>query len=255
LNLRSMRSWNRLFTVLSTLVVQSRALTTSCGSLLESSKILKTTNHKKTIIWLHGLGDSSDGFQGLFEQLQPQLPGTKVILPNAPSIPVTLNGGMMMRAWYDILTLERTDDMSHEEDTRGIEESDLLLKELLDKETKEIGSENIVIGGFSQGGAMAIYTGLSYGRKLAGIISCSGYLLQPGKYPQILSKENKDTHLLTYHGEEDPMVQPPYAEAGYLLLKEHGVNIESIVENYLEHNISPKEVARILKFFKDHLKV
>jgi len=196
---------------------------------------------------LHGLGDSSDGFSDLFQSLN--LPHTKIVLPNAPVRPITINGGMEMQAWYDILGMDRI----LQSDTKGIKASTLLINDLLDMESKVVGSKNVLIGGFSQGGAMAIHNGLAYSSPLAAIVSCSGYLIEQNEYPTRINKENLKTPVLAYHGDSDPMVPVQFATGGYNLLKKHGANVEIITEDDLEHSMSPKELRHLVTFFKTKL--
>ena len=130
------------------------------------------------------------------------------MLPNAPIRPITINGGVSMRGWYDILTLDRTADLSTNlEDARGIEDSTSPLHSLLDHEISLLpSSHHLLLGGFSQGGAMALHAGLSYVQPLAGLASCSGYLLRSDTYPGHIQAGQRATPVLAYHGSEDDMV-------------------------------------------------
>lgn len=162
--------------------------------------------HIGTIVWMHGLGDTYAGFQQMFEHyvIPKTSKGYRVVLPQAPNMPVTLNGGMVMPSWYDILD---TSIFRRAEDKDGINQSCKLITDVLDEEVKRIGSEKVIIGGFSQGGAMAMYTGLGYSKPLAGIISCSAYVLGPlHEEPQRITQENRKTPLLVCHGKMDSMV-------------------------------------------------
>src|SRR5271170_5838270 len=133
-----------------------------------------------TVIWLHGLG--ADGHD--FEPIVPQLvsPGERAlrfVFPHAPIRPVTLNGGLAMRAWYDIVSLERRGP----EDERGVRESQASIEALIARENQRgVASERIVLAGFSQGGALALFSGARYGQKLAGIMGLSCYMLLAARF-------------------------------------------------------------------------
>ncbi len=117
---------------------------------LECDIIEPKIKHKSTIIFCHGLGDSSNGFKELMRDIVP--PSTRCLLPNAPMRPITLNGGYVMRGWYDIKTLDRMGDAKHLEDKQGILESKELLSQLLDIEHEKLeGKNSVILGGFSQG--------------------------------------------------------------------------------------------------------
>jgi predicted esterase len=175
---------------------------------------------------------------------------TRIILPNAPERPVTINAGMRMRAWYDILSLDKGDV---EEDEAGILDSTRALTQLLDVESSKIGADKIILGGFSQGGAMSIQTGLQYKKKLAGIMSCSGYLLMSHAYPQQVSEANKNTPVFAYHGKDDPMVSVRFARLSYDKLKQSGVRVEYTEEPHLEHSLSEAELSKMKKFWTEKL--
>jgi predicted esterase len=209
------------------------------------------STHKKTLIWLHGLGDSYNGFKDLFENLQ--LPNTRIVIPNAPNVPVTINGGMVMPAWYDIASFTGAN-----EDQKGIEASGVHVTELLDYEAAKLagGSKDVILGGFSQGAAMSLYAGLGYNKgSLAGIVSCSGYLLLNGQYPDRVASENKNTPVLAYHGKADPVVVASRAEKGYNLLMDHGLNINYQSETNLAHSLSQRELQVLQAFFIQNFKL
>lgn len=158
-----------------------------------------------------------------------------------------------MPGWYDIITLERSTKFISEEDAAGIKESSVRLAELLDEECKIVGASNVILGGFSQGGAMALYTGLRYRERLAGIISCSGYLLQTGTYPDEIGDANKTTPILAYHGTHDPMVPLAWARMGYDLLEQCKLPVTLVEEEGLPHSLSQQELAEVRDFWHTHL--
>jgi len=210
--------------------------------------------HRATIVWLHGLGDSGEGFSDVFESYRPQ--NTRVVLPNAPIRSVTINSGMKMRAWYDILTLDRSKSPPIREDEKGIVEGARQITELLAYEVAKVGgADKVLLGGFSQGGAMSIHAGLSYASTLAGVISCSGYVLLQGQYPSAMSSAGSKVQVFAYHGTQDQTVPMSFAKTGYDALKKHGANIDFNVEKYLEHSLSGKELEMLSKWWCSRLKV
>ena len=159
-----------------------------------------------SVIWLHGLG--ADGHD--FEPIAPlfELPHARFVFPHAPEIPVTINNGWVMRAWYDILTLERRPDR---EDPAQILSSAAKISELIEREVERgVPSDRIVLGGFSQGGAMTLYTGLRYPRRLAGLAALSAYLLLPERLAAEVAAVNGRTPALFAHGTFDDVV-PTFA--------------------------------------------
>jgi len=178
------------------------------------------------------------------------------VLPNAPIRSVTINMGMKMRAWYDILTLDRSKSPPIREDEKGIVEGARQLSELLAYEIAKVGgADKVLLGGFSQGGAMSIHIGLSYPSALAGVISCSGYVLLQGQYPALMSSAGSKVQILAYHGTQDPTVPMEFAKMGYDALKKHGANIDFNKEKHLEHSLSGKELEMLTKWWCTRLKV
>jgi predicted esterase len=231
------------------------------GSLLKTAAVIPVKHgkaHKKTIIWMHGLGDSSDGFKDVFEQFGPEY--TRVVLPNAKERPVTINGGMRMQAWYDILSMDRKGGkFPATEDDAGINESRDEIHKLLDYEAELVGgAEHVLLGGFSQGAAMTVYAGLSYPQRLAGLIATSGYLLlhqQYAKDAKHIAEAQKSTPLLAYHGARDAMVPVSFCKLGYELLKSRGCDVEYHEEAALEHSLSHDEIKVLKAFWTKQLKL
>lgn len=165
---------------------------------------------RASVIWLHGLGATAHDFEAVPPQLG--LPGdlaVRFIFPQAPSIPVTLNYGMVMPAWYDIRSLGG----SRNQDVDGIRRSEEQVRTLIEREVKRgVPASKIVVGGFSQGGAVSLQTGLRHGERLAGIMVLSAYLLLPDETREERSEANADVPVFMAHGTHDPMVQFPLAE-------------------------------------------
>lgn len=158
---------------------------------------------KGSVIWLHGLGASGHDFADVPPLLH--LPQIRFVFPHAPRKPVTINMGLIMPAWYDILTLGGS--LRDNEDERGIRQSAALIEALIAREEERgVPASRVVLAGFSQGGAMALYVGTRYAKSLAGIVALSAYEVLPGTRQAEAQDANKLTPLLVCHGEHDPMV-------------------------------------------------
>lgn len=156
------------------------------------------------VIWLHGLGDSGAGFAPVVPALGlPADHSIRFIFPHAPEQAVTINGGYIMRAWYDIKSM----DLHDRADMQGVMASELSVQALIDEQIAAgIPSERVVLAGFSQGGVMSLFTGLRYPHKLAGIMALSCYLPTADVLPSQLSAANANTPILLQHGEQDDVV-------------------------------------------------
>ena len=155
------------------------------------------------VIWLHGLGDSGDGFAPIVPQLRlPADHGIRFIFPHAPKQPVTINGGMVMRAWYDIKTMDLTDRA----DETGVRQSAELVSTLLNKVMASgIAPENIMLAGFSQGGVIALHLLPRLPYKIAGVLALSTYMAVPTKLLAEATDLNKTTPVFIAHGTHDPV--------------------------------------------------
>ena len=179
-------------------------------SLLDAVEINPVLPPRASIIWLHGLG--ADGHD--FEPLIPQLDivdslDVRVVLPHAPRRRVTINGGMSMSAWYDITAM----DFSRGQDVAGIRASEAQLRALIARETGlGIPASHVLLAGFSQGGAIALHTGLRYPEQLAGILALSTYLPLAARLEAEMSTANRTIPIMMAHGTRDPVV--PLALAG-----------------------------------------
>lgn len=156
------------------------------------------------VVWLHGLGDSGAGFAPVVPALGlPADHSIRFIFPHAPEQAVTINGGYIMRAWYDIKSM----DLHDRADMQGVMASELSVQTLIDEQIAAgIPSDRIVLAGFSQGGVMSLFTGLRYPQKLAGIMALSCYLPTGDVLPSQLTVANADTPILQQHGEQDDVV-------------------------------------------------
>jgi len=176
------------------------------------------------VIWLHGLGADGNDFEPLIRQwgLADEL-GARFVLPHAPTRPVTLNNGMVMRAWYDIYDL----GFSQREDRQGVEQAQQhLLSLILRERERGLPSDRILLAGFSQGGAVALYTALRFMEPLAGVLALSAYL---PLVDRLAGEKRADPSLLTIrmdHGEQDPVVPFALAERSRERIEEQGYHVD-----------------------------
>jgi len=162
------------------------------------------------VVWMHGLGASGHDFEELVPLLR--LPRVRFVFPHAPQRAVTINMGLIMPAWYDIRSLTSP----REEDERGIRESQGLIEALVTRELERgVPAARIVLAGFSQGGAMALFTGLRHAEALAGVMVLSGYEVLPQTRSAELSTANHETPLLCCHGSHDQVVPLGLARAAF----------------------------------------
>ena len=199
------------------------------------------------VIWLHGLGADGHDFEPIVPELvRPGERALRFVFPHAPIRPVTLNGGFAMRAWYDIVSLERRGP----EDVTGVRASQATVEALIRRENaRGIATERIVLAGFSQGGALALLTGTRYGEKLAGIMGLSCYLLLAGRLAAERSAANQSTPIFLAHGLEDPIIVPMLGEHARASLEASGYSVEW--HTYpMPHSVSPEEIADIAQWLR-----
>lgn len=195
----------------------------------------------------HGLGDSASGFEDVAQMIATQMPHLKIVLPTAPTQPVTMNMGMPMNSWYDITGLDERSN----ENCKGIQESRQTIVDILEKEHEEskLGYDRMVLMGFSQGGALSLFTGLQLKaeQKLAGIVCMSGYLAARAQFK--LTQGLEDTPILHCHGEADPMIQVGMAQKSQGIVIEEGcTNYELKTYRGLPHSVNMEEIEDIQKF-------
>uniref|UniRef100_A0A5S6QAB6 palmitoyl-protein hydrolase n=1 Tax=Trichuris muris TaxID=70415 RepID=A0A5S6QAB6_TRIMR len=168
--------------------------------------IKATGRHTATVIFMHGLGDSGFGWISMFQAIKA--PHVKYICPHAPSIPVTLNGGMVMPSWFDILGLS----VNSPEDENGIKQASKIVHGWVDDEIRSgIPSNRIVLGGFSQGGALALYSAFTYKEPLAGVVALSCWLPLHTAFSKEAMKTHASLPILQCHGSADLLVSPQVA--------------------------------------------
>ena len=207
------------------------------------------------VIWLHGLGDTYDGFSQVMQMCLPE--NTMSILPNAPERAITINGGYVMTGWYDIYSLDR-ELMKKSEDVKGIKHSTELINQLIESQLEKFPSKRIILGGFSQGGAMSIIVGCQSKHKLGGIICCSGYVTMRSQNETpaaLVSPENKDTPFYIFHGDSDDMVNyESYASQSFDWLEQSKTITQRKIYRYQGHEVSEEEMVDLRKTFETLLK-
>lgn len=197
------------------------------------------------VIVLHGLGADGNDFVPIVEELKlPAGLSVRFVFPHAPVRRVTINGGYPMRAWYDIMEA----DLSNRADIAGVRQSRGEVEELLRREqSRGIDAKRIVLSGFSQGGAIALYTALRYEQKLAGVIALSTYLIDGAALAKEASAANSDIPIFMAHGTQDPVVRLQWADQSRRMLQEAGYDVEW--HTYpMPHSVVWEEIAAIGDF-------
>lgn len=214
---------------------------------LEYVEITPSTPAISSIIWLHGLGDSGHGFAPIVPEFKlPDSLAIRFVFPHAPMQPVTINGGMEMRAWYDIVTM----DFNNRADRAGVEQSAEAVQALVEAEiARGIPPERIILAGFSQGGVIALHLAARLKQKLAGVIALSTYMCEPESLASELQQDNVDTPIFMAHGEHDDVVPVFMGKAAFDTLQQNGFN--ATWETYpIQHNVCMPEVNSISQFIQ-----
>jgi len=218
--------------------------------LLDCIEIETAPNPTHAVIWLHGLGADGNDFAPIVPELDlPAALGVRFVFPNAPVQRVTINNGMSMRSWYDILVM----DLVRVEDAKGIRASEAAVHKLIARENaRGIPTSNIVLAGFSQGSAMTLHTGLRLPEKLAGMMALSGYLPLVDTAEAERNAANNATPIFMAHGQYDPVVSLARAEASLTELKRLGYDVRW--HTYpMPHSVCAEEVRDISAFLNDVL--
>ncbi len=204
------------------------------------------------IIWLHGLGADGHDFEPIVQELRlPRDLAVRFIFPHAPHRPVTINNGYVMRAWYDV----RTAEFVQREDEAGIRESERTVRDLIAREYKRgITWQRIVLAGFSQGGAIALHTGVRYPERLAGIMALSTYLPLAEAFSVEAHAANKHVPILMAHGTEDPIIPIERGQQSAELLKESGADL--VWRTYeMGHSVCIEEIGDIAAWLVRTLRI
>ena len=205
-------------------------------------------NPTAAVIWLHGLGASGHDFEPVVPELGlPEDTAVRFIFPHAPNLPVTINGGMSMPAWYDIKAM----DIDRVVDTEQLRASaDAVAKLVEQQKHKGTPPERIIIAGFSQGGAVAYELGLSYPERFGGVLALSTYFATADTVER--SEANADVPISVYHGTFDPMVPESLGVRSVETLKEMGYD-PSYQTFPMEHSVCLEEIQDIGRFIRRHL--
>ena len=195
-----------------------------------------------SVIWLHGLGADGHDFEPIVPYLGPAVTErTRFVFPHAPSRPVTINGGLVMRAWYDVLDA----DIARRADAAGVRESERILGDYVTAEVEGgIPPERIVVAGFSQGGAIALHGALRFPQRLAGILGISCYLPLPEGFAEGVAPANAATPLFMAHGTQDPIIPVEAGMRSCDYLKDLGYDVEW--HSYpVPHSVCMEEIGDI----------
>lgn len=202
------------------------------------------------VIWMHGLGATSDDFAGLVPELDLSgCQSIRFVFPQAPSIPITVNGGYVMPGWYDLTGM----DLVSRQDAAGIARSEAAIAALVDREVaRGIPYERIVLAGFSQGCAMALHTALRLPHTIAGVMALSGYLPLADRFASERHTANAHTPVFMAHGTQDPVVVIQRGEESRNALAALGHPVQW--HTYpMPHSVHPREVADIAGFLRQVL--
>ncbi len=199
---------------------------------------------QQSVIWLHGLGADGHDFAPIVPELN--IPNTRFIFPHAPHQPITMNNGYEMRAWYDLYGLT----LQTKQDEAGMRAMQQEIESLIEAEIKQgIPANKIVLAGFSQGGAMAFFTGLRYQKKLAGILALSTYVSLKEKLADEAHQANKDTPIFMAHGSFDSIITLDTCLISRRLLEDLDYQVEWH-EYPMPHSVCSEEIEDIARFLK-----
>jgi phospholipase/carboxylesterase len=206
---------------------------------LDTIEIETGPSPRAAVIWLHGLGADGHDFEPIVPELgMPAAPAVRFVFPHAPLQPVTINGGAVMRAWYDVAADGR-------QDAAGVRASQTRVEALVARErARGVAPRSVVLAGFSQGGAMALQTGLRHPERLAGIVALSGYLPLPESVADEVSQANRGVPIFMAHGTQDPVIPLSWATRSRDRLAALGYAIEWH-EYRMPHSVCAEEIADI----------
>ena len=199
-------------------------------------------NPTHAVIWLHGLGANGHDFEAIVPQLHlPENASVRFVFPNAPDRPVTVNGGMLMPAWYDIKGL----DIASKQDLKGMQESFKIVEQLISEQVATgIKADKIILAGFSQGGAVVLYTMLRSKHSVLGVMALSCYLPFAGASASEHNSNNQQTSIFIGHGTMDPVVPHELGLKSRDILKQLGYQTKWH-EYPMQHSVSLEEIMDI----------
>ena len=218
-------------------------------AILESVERCTGSPVSGSVIWLHGLGADGHDFEPLVPLLTPPGIALRYVFPHAPVRPVTINNGMTMPAWFDVIGLDR----QSRQDETGIRKADLQVHELVRRENERgIPTESIVLAGFSQGGALALHTALRFPERLAGVIGLSCFLPLAWTIDAELAETSRETPIFLAHGAQDPLVPPVMGSETRDFLQARGFTVEW--KSYpMAHEVCPEEITHIRDYLRGRL--
>src|SRR5688500_6949652 len=220
------------------------------ASLLEGIELETGKSPSAAVIWLHGLGADGNDFVPIVDELDLEgAPAIRFVFPHAPVRPVTINSGMMMRAWYDV-RFGDLEGKSRRADERGVRESQAQVEALIEREAgRGIATEKIVLAGFSQGGAVTLQTGLRYPKQLDGLMALSTYLPLAETLPPQAAAATVHTPIFMAHGVYDGVIALAMGAGSMALLTGMGRAVEW--HQYpMQHSVCPQEIADIAEWLK-----
>lgn len=218
--------------------------------LLEAIEVETGANPQASVIWMHGLGADGNDFVPVVQELGlAGAPHVRFVFPHAPMQPVSINNGSVMRAWYDVKWGD-LEGRSKQADEKGVRVSQSAIGQLIEREISHgIGADKIVLAGFSQGGAVALQTGLRYPQKLAGVMALSTYLPLAENFAEEAAAENRKTPIFMAHGTQDGVVPYQMGVGSRDILVQHGYDVEWH-EYPMAHSVCLEEIAAIGDFLK-----
>jgi phospholipase/carboxylesterase len=222
--------------------------------LLDAVEIETGKNPTASIIWLHGLGADGNDFAPVVGELGlDDRPAVRFVFPHAPMRPVTINNGYVMRAWYDV-SFGDLEGKSRRADEPGVRESQAQINILIEREERRgIAAARILLAGFSQGGAVALHTGLRHPRRLAGVMALSTYLPLGESLPAEASAANRDTPIFMAHGLFDPVVPLMMGAGSMTFLTGLGYSVDW--HQYpMQHSVCPQEIEDVGAWLRRVLK-
>jgi phospholipase/carboxylesterase len=226
------------------------------SSILPNITLDTGSNPQHSIIWLHGLGADGEDFVPIAEEMELPV-AVRYIFPHAPMRPVTINGGYVMRAWYDILiaatSAELSANIGRNEDVEGIRDSQAEVEKIITQEKQRgVAAKNILLAGFSQGGAVVLYSGLRHKEQLGGILALSTYLPLAQSLQAEADAAAKHTPIFMAHGRADPVIPCDFGHASAQELLRQGYALEW--HDYaMPHSVCPEEISDIEQWLKRKL--
>ncbi len=212
-------------------------------TLLPTTEVETGPTPTHAVIWMHGLGADGHDFEPIVQEFNARkFPATRFVFPDAPARPVTVNNGYVMRAWYDIVSLDFTEER---EDPLGVKESAQQIEALIARENaRGVADSHIVLAGFSQGGAVALYTALRHPQRLAGVLALSTYLPLANTLTAEASAANRDVPIFMAHGHSDGVIPYSFGQQSAALMQGQGYSL-SWHGYRMEHTVTLEELRDI----------